>query len=188
MALIKCPECGKEISDKSKQCIHCGYPLELLTEQSPKEKEVTVNHKDKIYDVVYDGYSDEKARQEKSVKLMAHIRKICNIGLAEAKKIVDTPPCTVMEGLTKENAEWFKKDLETFLCDVHIIESTLSNATIDNAKINTINPYSSSVICPKCGSDKITTGQRGYSFWTGFLGSNKTVNRCAKCGHSWQPH
>ena len=25
--LIKCPECGKEISDKSKQCIHCGYPL-----------------------------------------------------------------------------------------------------------------------------------------------------------------
>ena len=29
MALIICPECGKEISDKSKQCIHCGYPLEL---------------------------------------------------------------------------------------------------------------------------------------------------------------
>lgn len=21
------PECGKEISDKSKQCIHCGFPL-----------------------------------------------------------------------------------------------------------------------------------------------------------------
>lgn len=27
MALIKCPECGKEISDKSEKCIHCGYPL-----------------------------------------------------------------------------------------------------------------------------------------------------------------
>lgn len=25
--LIKCPECGKEVSDKSKNCIHCGYPL-----------------------------------------------------------------------------------------------------------------------------------------------------------------
>jgi len=24
MALIKCPECGKEISDKAKKCIHCG--------------------------------------------------------------------------------------------------------------------------------------------------------------------
>ena len=28
MALIKCPECGKEISDKATQCIHCGYPLD----------------------------------------------------------------------------------------------------------------------------------------------------------------
>ena len=27
MALIKCPECGKEISDKSDKCIHCGYPI-----------------------------------------------------------------------------------------------------------------------------------------------------------------
>ena len=27
MALIKCPECGKEISDKAQKCIHCGYPL-----------------------------------------------------------------------------------------------------------------------------------------------------------------
>lgn len=27
MALINCPECGKEISDKSTCCIHCGYPL-----------------------------------------------------------------------------------------------------------------------------------------------------------------
>lgn len=24
MALIKCPECGKEISDSAKKCIHCG--------------------------------------------------------------------------------------------------------------------------------------------------------------------
>lgn len=26
--LIQCPECGKEISDKSDKCIHCGYPLQ----------------------------------------------------------------------------------------------------------------------------------------------------------------
>lgn len=41
--------------------------------------------------------------------------------------------------------------------------------------------------CPKCGSTSIATGQRGYSFWTGFLGSSKTVNRCANCGHKWKP-
>lgn len=27
MALIKCKECGKEISDKAKTCINCGCPL-----------------------------------------------------------------------------------------------------------------------------------------------------------------
>lgn len=28
MAMIQCPECGQEISDKAKKCIYCGYPLE----------------------------------------------------------------------------------------------------------------------------------------------------------------
>lgn len=27
MSLIKCPECGKDVSDKSKICIHCGFPI-----------------------------------------------------------------------------------------------------------------------------------------------------------------
>lgn len=39
------------------------------------------------------------------------------------------------------------------------------------------------VKCPKCGSKNITTGRRGFSIVTGFIGANKTVNRCAKCGH-----
>lgn len=25
--LIRCPECGKEVSDKAPACIHCGFPL-----------------------------------------------------------------------------------------------------------------------------------------------------------------
>lgn len=31
MALINCPECGKEISDTAPQCIHCGYLLKPET-------------------------------------------------------------------------------------------------------------------------------------------------------------
>ena len=27
MALIKCPECGRDVSDKAQSCIHCGCPL-----------------------------------------------------------------------------------------------------------------------------------------------------------------
>ena len=28
MALIRCPECGREVSDQAEACIHCGYPLQ----------------------------------------------------------------------------------------------------------------------------------------------------------------
>lgn len=28
MAIIKCPECENEISDKAKKCIHCGKVFE----------------------------------------------------------------------------------------------------------------------------------------------------------------
>lgn len=32
MALIKCPDCGKEVSDAASACIHCGRPI------APSEK------------------------------------------------------------------------------------------------------------------------------------------------------
>lgn len=38
MALVKCPDCGKEISDKAASCIHCGCPMQPpvhRAEQSP---------------------------------------------------------------------------------------------------------------------------------------------------------
>ena len=28
MALIKCPECGKEVSDRAEMCPQCGYPID----------------------------------------------------------------------------------------------------------------------------------------------------------------
>ena len=34
MALIKCPECGKEISDKASRCPKCGYPIEIIKKES----------------------------------------------------------------------------------------------------------------------------------------------------------
>lgn len=44
MALINCPECGKQISDKAPACIHCGFPIELelknhINVQVPLSKE-----------------------------------------------------------------------------------------------------------------------------------------------------
>lgn len=41
--------------------------------------------------------------------------------------------------------------------------------------------------CPKCDSTAIQTINRGYSFWTGFLGSGSPRNVCQKCGYKWKP-
>jgi len=37
MALINCPECKTEISDKAKSCPHCGNPLNQSIGQSKSE-------------------------------------------------------------------------------------------------------------------------------------------------------
>lgn len=36
MAIIKCPECGRDVSNKAEKCIHCGYPLNGPVDTSPK--------------------------------------------------------------------------------------------------------------------------------------------------------
>ena len=41
MALINCPECNKEISDKAPACPHCGCPLGSETKAAPQEATAT---------------------------------------------------------------------------------------------------------------------------------------------------
>ena len=45
MALINCPECGKEISDRAENCPHCGFPI---TKQDKKSF-----NKIKIWEIVF---------------------------------------------------------------------------------------------------------------------------------------
>lgn len=41
--------------------------------------------------------------------------------------------------------------------------------------------------CPVCGSTYISTINRGYSLFSGFVGSGSPRNVCQKCGHKWKP-
>lgn len=36
--LINCPECGKEVSNKSEKCIHCGYPFKIVSVKKEEPK------------------------------------------------------------------------------------------------------------------------------------------------------
>lgn len=43
MALINCPECGKQVSDTANKCPHCGYALKSIS------KNIAVNKKKILY-------------------------------------------------------------------------------------------------------------------------------------------
>lgn len=143
MALIKCPECNREISDKSKACIHCGYPLD------DKNTNCLINGVS--YDLSF--LLDDTIHIPFRAKQL-HLLTKCDIkDCLEIAKMVD---------IDKE------------------IPKTM------NLKNNMTNDKDNPQ-CPKCGSTSITAGQRGYSLLTGFIGSSKTVNRCANCGYKWKP-
>lgn len=69
MAIIKCPECGKEISDKSEYCISCGYPIK----QHLQERDTTAVNEDAtvsntIENVSGSSSGDLKEIQKKAVE------------------------------------------------------------------------------------------------------------------------
>ena len=64
MALIKCPECGREVSDKAAACIHCGFPLgqELNTKPLSNDtlKKIVIDVFDNLMLVVKDTTNERK--------------------------------------------------------------------------------------------------------------------------------
>ena len=41
MALIKCPECNHDVSDKAPQCLNCGF---IINQQETKKVDLNVNN------------------------------------------------------------------------------------------------------------------------------------------------
>ncbi len=48
MALIKCPECGKQVSDKAPTCINCGCPLNFQSKKIIRYGKPTKSFKTEI--------------------------------------------------------------------------------------------------------------------------------------------
>ena len=66
------------------------------------------------FDVVMTGFGDQK------IKVIKEIRGITDLGLAEAKAMVEKVPVAVKEGVSKEDAEALKAQLEAVGATVEI--------------------------------------------------------------------
>ncbi len=161
MAIILCPECGREISDKSKQCIYCGYPLEEYSSNSKEN-----NNESCIYVInghkfqIDEGFANDIKTLVKNKEAVKLHKVSCNIAN--------------MTKMTNEEASDF-------------LTAFIKNNFIAPEKYRNYNTPTFVIRCPKCGSTSISTINRGYSILTGFLGSGKPMNVCQNCGHKWKP-
>ena len=75
MALLKCPECGENVSSEAEYCIHCGYPL--------KQKSL-------INGIDYD-FTDELSLvlNDRNIEAIKSVRVKTGLGLSDGKAIVD---------------------------------------------------------------------------------------------------
>lgn len=85
MALIKCPECGKEISDKAGKCPHCGKILKQESEIKNTCPECQMEIPDKITECPYCGYPLEENETKNSIScqivktIKKHKKYLCTI-------------------------------------------------------------------------------------------------------------
>ena len=171
MALIKCPECGKEISDKAKACIHCGYPLDYLETTS---EQPVVPKDNALYNVIL-------VDTKNVVKAISAYQGLSGSKLIDAKERIMKRPCIIARNVSRSEADSIKNQFEALGDTTVAIEST-------DGKSEYVNEVKRDELrCPKCGSTAVEIGQRGFSIMTGFLGAGQTMNRCGNCGHKWKP-
>ena len=166
MALIKCPECGKEISDKASACIHCGYPLSLLNNE--KEKSTTLEKQNNI-----EVKEDQKEYSfkiincnESNAKMIITLKNKFHYSLESAKAAIFNLPRVIS---IKENITEIKKlaqELTNAGIDYEVFEgeNKLEFNLVMKDKIaknsRTSNPNASESIFKKCSVCGKITNQR----------------------------
>lgn len=93
MALIKCKECGKEISDKAKTCPNCGCPIEDVISWKEFTQDATSETVSPDDTVVISNQNvnlkDLWNRNQTKVKCVAELRKKYGLDMQQAQRIVD---------------------------------------------------------------------------------------------------
>ncbi len=126
MALIKCPECGKEISDKARKCISCGYPLrqDIIAEDNITIKQENQSRKSNLKFIIpgiiivfiliifiANRKSQEEIDQENSVNIIGAWNYTHEISSTEIEKQLSI---NIKIFLTSKGTTSFKKN-NTFI-------------------------------------------------------------------------
>lgn len=174
MALIKCPECGNNVSDKASVCIHSGYPLTPQKEEKPQIQVTTT------------------LRQVQSANSPT-IRSLAPFYLYSQKPDIVYLRCGKCEKVYGFKSMYFSRISEdSCVPNTPVICPNCQNGCSQGEQIKKRELFAdlkknTTVKCPRCSSTEIVGTTRGFSIWTGFLGSGAYRNACKKCGYKWDP-
>ena len=118
MALIPCPECGKEISDQAPACIHCGYPL------PPKGPELLSPDEPNRFSVVLTAKCNYPENRRRTIRVL-----IDQLGISktEAEAYMDNTelgPVLLRSGMTEESARDFAGILARAGAHVQVVDGS----------------------------------------------------------------
>jgi endogenous inhibitor of DNA gyrase (YacG/DUF329 family) len=177
--LIKCPECGKDVSDKAPACIHCGFPLNNLHKKNICLVDGAEHDMTEFIDS-YMGLTDSEKKElyENTLKHYNGHREIASSNVTQTLRKIN------------EHFNWwndYKGNDRSYLADKFTLDYIDHNFQYFEFNTADIPDPSKTVRCPKCGSTSVTTEESGYSLLTGFWGSSRKHNLCQKCGYRWKP-
>lgn len=196
MALIKCPECGKEISDKASACIHCGFPIsqtknmgnaETFTVTNVNEYKSSQCDQTRFYALLFHKFASKKQYEKYRIPISGVITRLLGRDYPEANSVNRNAEHMVFDGITYDTAVKMMEKLREYGCITEVYTSNATQLSPVEGKILDYLEYNKVLRCPRCHSTAVTTGARGFSMVSGFLGSGKTVNRCGQCGYTWKP-
>ncbi len=104
MTVLELSELLKEFEEKFG--VTAAAPAAAVAVAAPAAAEAAVVEQDE-FDVVLTAAGDKK------IQVIKEVRTLTNLGLKEAKDLVDGAPKTVLEKVSKEDAEKAKAQLET---------------------------------------------------------------------------
>jgi large subunit ribosomal protein L7/L12 len=94
-----------EFVKKFEEVFEVSAAAPVAAAAAPAAADEAVEEKDS-FDVVLEAAGDQK------IQVIKEVRALTNLGLGEAKAVVDGAPATVLEGANKETAEKAKAALE----------------------------------------------------------------------------
>ena len=199
MALIKCPECGEQISDKAPACIYCGCPAsEFLINNNLSEEVIQATNicifRNKEQDVsCISQYYIPLSEEDKT-----HFKQLLELeyGISNFRPVISDEKYLQFYNELKKWSEFYF--LSTYVTAKLVLECIKNNFQTfefdvlprynDRPQQPTPQPNTSQnvVHCPRCGSTSVTTEEQGYGLF-GWIGASQKKNLCQKCGHKWWP-